>query len=320
MMMDTLSVYQLRILAAIVEHGSFSAAGRALSLTQPAVSAQVRHLRALSHDVLFLREGGHLVLTEVGRTLYRYAEDVLGTTEALSRQLEDLSRGERDHLIVEGPLSYVAHVLPSTLSRFKLAHPQLRLTVNDAPSHDVIEHVHKGRVDVGFAFSFRLSEETAKAISLGQLFEDEIVVVEAIDAPFSRGKPMGLEDLHKIPFVGLTRGEGRLGARLSQRLTEVGLPPLTLTMQCSTWAGTIRAVAVGVGAAVAFRSVVQSEFVHGTLRALDVPDYHATMSVDLLCSPERRTQRRTALLDELLEFLKAELPSAVESPSEGLAI
>jgi len=309
MAMDALHIYQLRVLIAIVEHGSFSAAARALSLTQPAVSAQVRHLRTATRDVVFLREGGRLVLTEVGRTLYRYAEDVLGATEALSRQLADLAEGERDHLVIAGPLSYVAHALPPTLSRFKLAHPQLRLTVTDALSHDVVERVHQGRVDVGFAFSSWVPEELAKRISLGQLFEDEIIIIEAADAPFSRGEPIALAELSTVPFVLLTRGETRLGTRLNRTLADAGLHTIEPTMEFSTWAGTIRAVAMGAGAAVAFRSVVQSELAQGMLRAVEVPGYHDAMGVELLCSPERRTKRRTALVDELLAFLMQDVPA-----------
>src|SRR5690349_1674857 len=102
--MDQLNLYQLRILAAVVEHGSFGQAARALNLTQPAISAQIRHLKAFAHAEVFARDGRRVVLTEPGRALYRYAQEMLGAAEVLRRDLDEIGSGERDHFFVGGSL------------------------------------------------------------------------------------------------------------------------------------------------------------------------------------------------------------------------
>src|SRR5436305_13143387 len=106
MRMDSLNLYQLRILAAVVEHGSFSVAAQSLGLTQPAVSAQVRHLRAFAGTQVFARDGRGVVLTEAGRALYQYAQEMLGAAEALTRTLAQIGSGEHERLVLGGSLAY----------------------------------------------------------------------------------------------------------------------------------------------------------------------------------------------------------------------
>ena len=62
-----MTIQQLTYFLATVEHGSFSAAARALYLTQPSISEQVRQLEAELGIALFARAGRGLVLTEAGR-------------------------------------------------------------------------------------------------------------------------------------------------------------------------------------------------------------------------------------------------------------
>ena len=310
--LGALSIYQLRVLTAIVEHGSFSEAANALNLTQPAVSAQISRLRKLSHDGILVREGRRFALTEVGRTLFRYAEEVLGATDAVTQRLEDLAAGEQDHVTIEGPLSCVAYVLPFPLSKFKLIHPDLHVSIKEAPGREVIERVRAGRVDMGVMSSAILNERLAENLSVGRLFTDQVVVVEGAEAPFSSGKPMSLQTLSSTPFVGVALGDMRMGSGLNTHLEAAGCRPITPTMEFSTWAGTIQAARMEVGAAVVLRSVVRSELAEGELRVIDVESYSPAMfGVDLICSPERRGDRRTRLFDELLAYLLEEVPQVV---------
>lgn len=312
---DTLNLYQLRILAAVVEHGSFSGAAEALGLTQPAISAQVRHLRKFAGVPLLVREGRRVVLTEAGRALYRFAEEMLGSTDALRRELEDISGGERDHILIAGPLAYVAYVLPSLLARFELQHPNLRLSVIETSSRDAIERVRSGRVDIGVVASGRVPKDLVDGLVVGHLFDDEVVIIESPKHPFEHGEEVTLEALSQIPFVGLARGEALTEAGLNRRLAAAGLPPIKPVMEFSAWAGVKDAVRSGAGVAMVFRSVVQRELEQGELRVISVEEYRPVRPVDLICSPQRRSRQITRVFEELLEYLAREVPLATESVS-----
>jgi DNA-binding transcriptional LysR family regulator len=309
---DALNFYQLRILAAVVEHGSFSGAAEALGLTQPAISAQIRHLRQFAGAPLLVREGRQVVLTEVGRALYRHAEEMLGATDALRRELEDICRGERDKVLIAGPLAYVAYVLPSILSKFRSRHPSLRLSVIETSSRDAIERVRSARVDIGIVASVRVPKALVQDLVVGHLFDDEVVVIESPECPFSSNGQISLDSLAGIPFIGLVRGDTVTESGLNRRLLAAGLDPIKTVMQFSAWTGVKDAVRCGAGAALVFRSVAQRELERGDLRTVAVEGYSTRRPVDLICSPEYRGKHTSTVFQELLQYLLREVPRSTQ--------
>jgi LysR family transcriptional activator of nhaA len=87
--MDWLNYHHLLYFWTVVREGGVSKAAERLSLSQPTISAQVRMLEAALGERLFERKGRALVLTDVGRLVYRYADDIFG----LGRELLETLRG-----------------------------------------------------------------------------------------------------------------------------------------------------------------------------------------------------------------------------------
>ena len=59
-----------------VHEGSVARAAEQLRLAQPTVSGQIRALEQALGEKLFTRSGRHLVPTDVGRIVYRYADEI----------------------------------------------------------------------------------------------------------------------------------------------------------------------------------------------------------------------------------------------------
>src|SRR5919199_1601674 len=92
-----LDVDKLATLRAVVERGSFSAAGEALSLTQPAVSRQVSLLERRLGTQLVRRTRRGVFPTEAGRVLVEHTEAILARlalAESQVAELAGLRRGE----------------------------------------------------------------------------------------------------------------------------------------------------------------------------------------------------------------------------------
>ena len=110
-MLDRLTLDQLRILVAVAETGSFSAAARRLRRVQSAVSQAVQALEATLGVTLFDRAERIPKLTEAGRALLIDARQVLSNTESLRAHAESIvSEVEPelslavDAVLPEGPL------------------------------------------------------------------------------------------------------------------------------------------------------------------------------------------------------------------------
>lgn len=119
--MDLLNHTHLRSFWAVAREGSIAGGAKLLGLTQPTVSKQVGELEDAVGRQLFRRVGRRLVMSEVGRVVYAYADEIF----ALSRELGDALRGSasgKPMKLVVG----VSDALPKLLTRRLLA-PALSL-------------------------------------------------------------------------------------------------------------------------------------------------------------------------------------------------
>ncbi len=74
--MAWLNYHHLLYFWTVAREGSIAKACDQLHLTQPTISAQLRDLEQSLDCKLFERVGRNLVLTEMGRIVYRYADDI----------------------------------------------------------------------------------------------------------------------------------------------------------------------------------------------------------------------------------------------------
>ena len=109
--MAWLNYHHLLYFWTVVREGSVSRAAEKLRLAQPTVSAQVRLLEEALGDRLFERHGRRLVLTDVGRLVYRYADEIFGIGRELIEALK--GRGAEGRPL---PLSVgVANAVPKLI-------------------------------------------------------------------------------------------------------------------------------------------------------------------------------------------------------------
>jgi LysR family transcriptional activator of nhaA len=119
---DWLNYHHLLYFWTVAREGSITKACERLHLAQPTISAQIRSLEKSLGEPLFERQGRRLVLTEVGRLVYRYADEIF----TLGRELRDTIKGRPSG---GRPLRLrvgVADALPKQVV-YRLLEPALRL-------------------------------------------------------------------------------------------------------------------------------------------------------------------------------------------------
>jgi LysR family transcriptional activator of nhaA len=119
-----LNYHHLLYFWSVAKHGSVAAAAKRLHLAQPTISAQVRSFeRSLGH-VLLAREGRGLALTAMGRTVFRFADEIF----TLGSELLDAVRGHEPSSRVVLRVG-VVDVLPKLLV-YRMLRPVLALPEN----------------------------------------------------------------------------------------------------------------------------------------------------------------------------------------------
>jgi LysR family transcriptional activator of nhaA len=98
--MDWLNYHHLLYFWTVAREGSVSRAAARLRLAQPTVSAQIRTLERAIGERLFQRQGRTIVLTDVGRIVFRYADEIFGLGRELSETLKGRPSGRALQLTI----------------------------------------------------------------------------------------------------------------------------------------------------------------------------------------------------------------------------
>lgn len=146
--------FDLRLFAAVLEHGTITAAARAAHLSLAATSARLKALEDAVGATLLVRAKAGATPTDAGRALARHAHRVLGDLEALHLEMASFGHGLRGTVRVMGNTAAVAEALPPLLGPFLAAHPDVDLHLQDLPSDVVLESVHRGSADLGIVADY----------------------------------------------------------------------------------------------------------------------------------------------------------------------
>ncbi len=119
--MESLNFHHLRYFWAAAREGSVTRASQKLHVSQPAVSAQIRGLERALGEKLFHRSGRALALTEAGRVVYRYAEEIFGLGNELMETLKGRPTGRPVRFVVG-----ITNVIPKLVA-YRVLEPAFRL-------------------------------------------------------------------------------------------------------------------------------------------------------------------------------------------------
>jgi DNA-binding transcriptional LysR family regulator len=141
-----LDIEQLKTFVAIAETGSFTRAAEVVHKTQSAVSMQMKRLEERIGSPIFERAGRASKLTDEGERLLDYARRIVKlSAEALSSVAKTNLSG-RVKLGV--PDDYADRYLPEIMARFSRSHPDVELTVQCAPTIELVELIDRNELDL----------------------------------------------------------------------------------------------------------------------------------------------------------------------------
>ena len=120
-MSDVLNYHHLRYFWAVVREGGITRASERLHVSQPAISAQLRELERSLGARLYTRSGRSIVLTDVGRLVFQYAEQIFGIGKELLEVVSGRS-APRPRALSIGIVDAVPKLIV-----YRLVEPALRL-------------------------------------------------------------------------------------------------------------------------------------------------------------------------------------------------
>jgi DNA-binding transcriptional LysR family regulator len=223
-----LDVGRLATLRAVLAHGSFSAAGQALGLTQPAVSRQISLLERQAGTRLVRRTRQGVRPTEAGRLLAEHAEAILGQLGLAEEQLAELAGLRRGRVRLGSFFTAFAQLTPRICALAERRLPDLAVEHELVDRRTAFRRLRAGELDVALVFEHSFEPDPAPHdLEIVPLFTDPARVLLPARHPLAGRPVLAVEELAGETWV---RAHDGSAARLVDHVLErAGLrPPLLL--------------------------------------------------------------------------------------------
>src|SRR5436190_22963372 len=301
-----MEIDQLETFIAVATFGGFHRAAEALRVSQPAVSARIKALEESLGATLFTRSHTGLTLSEAGRILKPYAEQLLRTASLARQAVHELKPSSGGPLQIAAALSISVYFLPDVLKHFQRAHPKVTISIHPGHSKEVLEMVLQGEAEIGLARSLHHPE--VETISLR---DDPLLLVAHPKKCHPNSRRARLEQAATWPLIFYERGSSdwTLTHSLFRR---AGLVP-NVTLEVDTIETAKRMVERGLGVAFLPQLAVGREIRAGKLLAIKLLDAEPLRrSLDVI-HPRQRPLRgqAQAFLRALKEVADAD-PASIE--------
>ncbi|MFK3980882.1 LysR family transcriptional regulator [Micromonospora sp. NPDC050397] len=198
-------LHQLRYFVAVAENRHFTQAADIVGITQPSLSKQIHALEVDLGAPLFDRIRGNITLTAAGEVLLPLAKRILADVEAARGEVQELVGVRRGRVRLGATPSLVTSLAPQVLRRFRDAHPNVDLRVEEGGSQDLVRDLLRGELDL--ALIIQPAPGPDPALRVEPILRESLVVA-SLD-PLPQATPMGtlrLVDLRDQPMVMFREG------------------------------------------------------------------------------------------------------------------
>lgn len=197
------------------EEGSFSAAARALGMSQPTIGRQVSALEDELGVALFERIGSALELTAAGVDLIEHVRAMSDAATRLSLVATGQSLALEGSVCITASELIAAYLLPPILARLRLQHPGIEIEI---VASNAVRDLRRREADIAIR-NFKPTQPDLVARKIG----DRVARPYATPAYLARiGNPTRISDLGRAEFFGFDRTEMMIG-----HLSRLGVPVTT---------------------------------------------------------------------------------------------
>jgi DNA-binding transcriptional LysR family regulator len=277
-----MTLEQLRIFLAVVEHLHFTRAANALYITQPAVSAAIQNLESEYGVKLFNRIGRHIEITEAGKLLEIEAQKILDRVTITKRGLKELNDLQRGELKLGASFTVGNYWLPEKISKFKQLYPNLSINCTLANAEKISTGTVTGIYDLGLlAGEIKLSLQNSLEHKI--VGSDRLQIVVGKSHPWYKRHTINVEELTTTSWIMREPGSGTQQI-FEQALLKWGISPSQLkvifVLNSSEMIKTL--VEKGIGASAVPELMVKKEIQFSTLHCVKIEHPTQDITFDII--------------------------------------
>ncbi|MDC3212439.1 LysR family transcriptional regulator [Pseudoalteromonas distincta] len=215
---NRLDIKQLRVLSSLLELKNLSQVAKKMGLTQQAISEQLRKLRDLFDDRLFIRQGNNMVATPKAQGLKAPINNILKQLESLLEP-EQFSPQTYKGVFTISATDYATQaLLPQLFNITRREAPGLKLIVRDFASDNVNQLITAGELDLLISFPEFIPDN----LSYITLFEEQHLCITGIGNT-TYTEPLSLAQFAKHPQLVVSPSRANLRGSHDQWFESQGL-------------------------------------------------------------------------------------------------
>ena len=204
---------QIEVFHAIYTSGSMTNAAKLLNVSQPSISKVLAHAEQQLGYPLFDRVRGKLVATPEADRLFGLVSNVYDHVEHLRQVAENLRSSDVGKVRVAATPAFGVELLPTAVSSYLADHRDTVFEIETLHHDEISDALLASRIDIGLAFD----AVAAPGLISGSIAEGEFVIIAPGDLDLGTDRPVRIEDLADLPFIGLS-SRGPLGRLLTSYL------------------------------------------------------------------------------------------------------
>lgn len=197
-----MTLRSLEIFVAVVKFGKMSEASKQLHISQPTISQAINELETEYNIMLFNRLSKKLYITEAGKKLYAYANNMLCLRDEMEKNMINLSTNK---IITLGATMTVGKcVLIDIIKEFEESHPNIKVNVIIDNTVTIEKLLLNGELDLA------LIEGTIRSNELlsNPIIPDSLVLACHPSHILTKNESVHISELSKYPFVLREEGSG----------------------------------------------------------------------------------------------------------------
>ena len=296
--------FRLKVFRAVAEHLSFRKAGEALYLTQPAVTLQVKTLEEELGTKLFERSASGVRLTQAGKVLLEYAEELHRLAERAEARIAALKGEVVGSLMLGASTTIAQYVLPSILAEFSRGFPAIQLQVFSENT----EHIAEGVAGKRFGLGLIEGPPQRRDLKVERWFDDELLLIVPIAHEWADRGTIAAEKLLGVPLVMRERGSGTRHV-VERGLQKAGLRlgALRIAMELDSTEAIVSCIEAGLGVGFVSEWALRRRSARTSLATLRLSEGKICRSFSLVSPQGPELQPLAATM---LRFLQSRVPAS----------
>lgn len=145
-----MDIKTLQYFIAVVESTSITKAAKALHISQPPLSHQLKLLESELGTKLFERGPRCITLTSAGETLYHRAKNIVDFTEETCREIQSIGAGNSGHIRIGLISSFSPNLLSELLHKFCSQYPNVQFDIYERNTYDLLDSLESNLIELAF--------------------------------------------------------------------------------------------------------------------------------------------------------------------------